>query len=130
MTWRPCWWCGLPLLDDETALCAGHGDLAAPRVIDPARPDILKGLSDGAMADLAANFTAVHVEQLQHQADAWAAVHDLVPVDRRAYVAAAVRAAGEWLAGIPQREAEDIIRERRLRRDLEWRDAVAAARAA
>lgn len=120
MTWRPCWWCGLPLLDDEDALCVEHGDLAMPRDIDPRRPELLAGFTDMGLAGLAVDFTAIHVEQLQHRADAWAAAHDLDPDDRRAYVTTAARTAGEWLAGVPQREAEDIIRERRQRRDLQW----------
>lgn len=130
MNWFPCWWCGLPLLDGEDALCVEHGDLVAPRVIDPARVDLLKGLSDAAVADLAANFTAVHTDQVQHLADAWAAAHDLDSGDRQTYIGAAARAAGEWLAGVPQREAEDTLRERRQRAELDYRRLVHSARGA
>lgn len=121
-TWFACWWCGLPLLDDEPALCAEHGDLIAPRPVDPTRIDLLKGITDAGLADLAAQFTPLHLGQLEHLADHWAAAHDLAVDERRAYVATAVREAGEWLRGVPQREAEHQLRERRLRAQLDLDD--------
>lgn len=130
MIWRGCWWCGLPLLDDEPALCAEHGDLTAPRPVDPTRPDLLAGFSDQGIAQLAAVFTDVHVRQLEHAADAWAAEHDLATADRRAYVATAAAEAREWLRGVPQREAEHQLAERRARVALATRRLHDQARGA
>lgn len=113
--WRSCWWCGRALLDGEEHACAEHGDLLAVRTPDPARPDLLRGFTDADLAEWAAAFTEMQVDQVQALAHAWAADHDLDPAQQHAYVGTAAGAAREQLADVPQREARSILRERRLR---------------
>lgn len=128
MTWRGCWWCGQALFDDEEFACVEHGDLLEVRTPDPDRPDLLRGFTDAGLGEWAAAFTELQVDQVQAAAHAWATDHDLAADERHAYVGAAARAARAQLAGVPQREAEAILRERRLRTAATYNRLVALGR--
>lgn len=128
MTWRPCWWCGQALHDDESEVCAEHADVLVVPDPDPTRDDLLRGFTNDGLAELAATFVEVHVEQVEHAAQAWAADHDLAEEERHLYVGTAAGGARRALPDLVHRDAQRHVVERKIRSKRRYDELVAMAR--
>ncbi len=127
--WRPCWWCALPLDDDEVGLCCDcDADLnpLGPRLRLWGASDLIEHPLEHLLRfdeDLIEMMgSAVVDHELARVADTaytWAADHDLEPAAATAYKRAAVACATKHLRARIAEEAR-VIEEQRRRRVLRW----------
>lgn len=114
--WRPCWWCGLPLLDNETDLCAPCTiDLEPmhPRQLHAAGPADQAPLWSYAIPNIdiaAATKAAIEhdIARVETTAAAWARDHDLDPADAGTYRGTARNLALEHLEARAHAEIQAI----------------------
>ncbi|MBA2280279.1 MAG: hypothetical protein H0W25_03455 [Acidimicrobiia bacterium] len=70
----------------------------------------------------------MHVDQLEHAAQAWAVDHDLGDPERHAYVGEAAGAARRALPDLVHRDAQRHVVERKVRSRRRYDELVAMAR--
>lgn len=113
--WRPCWYCGLPLAENETDHCADHGPIGTVDDPDPTRTNLLAGLNPDAISDLSAYLAAALPDLVADDARVWATDHGFDPQAAGDY---AGRAAGRCRAicdEVLPRQTRMLLEERRRR---------------
>ena len=116
--WRPCWYCGLPLDDDEPINCVEHGHIALLDEPDPARPNLLAGIADDAVASMSAYLFAELPELVAGEARLWAEEHGFDHQDAGDYAGRAAGACRAIVAEVGPRQTSMLLEERRQRNRL------------